>query len=131
MVLLIQILAFLTRVHAVEIFPKKIRSTFHLAAHALASLGAAASAYHMVSPSMTYLLVGIVVGVVTLLLSFLAWAFPETRSLVLGNGSDGSSNGAFGDTKSGLTSSTRSDEKCALTSSPMTSDESIAEVVPV
>ena len=99
-----------TRVHTVEILPKKIRSTFHLIAHALASLGAASSAYHMVSPSMTFLLVGIVVGVITFLLSCLTWTFPETRTLVMGNGSNRASSTNDGDEKSALTKADDSPE---------------------
>lgn len=82
-----------------EILPKKIKATFHLIAHSLASLGAAASAYHMVSPSMTYLIVGIVVGIITFLLSCVAWTLPETRAMLMGNGS----NGSEGEEKSALT----------------------------
>ena len=72
---------FLCRVHTVEILPKKIRAPFHLAAHALASLGAAASAYHMVSPAMTFMIVGIIIGVVSCGAGLLTWTFPESKSL--------------------------------------------------
>ncbi|CAB9497356.1 Synaptic vesicle 2-related protein [Seminavis robusta] len=74
-----------TWVHTVEILPKKIRATFHITAHALASLGGAASAYHMVTPGMKFSVVAIVVGVITLLTSLLTWTFPETKTLALGN----------------------------------------------
>ena len=85
--------------------PKKIKSTFHLIAHASASLGAGASAYHMVSPSITYMIVGIFVGVVTFLLSCLTWTFPETRTMAMGAGSNRSeSEGSEGDEQSALTS---------------------------
>ena len=90
--------------HTVEILPKKIKSTFHLIAHALASLGAGASAYHMVSPNMTYMIVGIFVGVVTFLLSCLTWTFPETRTMVMGPGGLRSeSERSEGDEQSALT----------------------------
>ena len=68
-----------------EILPKKIRATFHLTGRALASLGAAASAYHMVTPKMRYMIVGIAVGSVAVATSLLTWAFPETKALSLGN----------------------------------------------
>jgi len=100
-----------TWVHTVEILPKKIRSTFHLTARALASIGAGASAYHMVSPKEKFMIVGIVVGVLTLFLGLLTWTFPETKALALGNNMSRafSRDGGFG------SSDRDGDEKTALT----------------
>ena len=97
----------LHRVHTVEILPKKIRSTFHSAAHALASLGAAASCYHMVSVNVSFLVIGIVVAVISIGTSLLTWTFPETKILSMGNAlsrtisSDGA--GAFAAGGDGIT----------------------------
>lgn len=105
-----------TWVHTVEILPKKIRPTFHLTAHALASIGAGASAYHMVSPKEKFMIVGIVVGVITLLLSLLTWTFPETKTLALGNNMSRaiSRDGGFGTSEVGKANDT---EKSLLTDS--------------
>ena len=73
----------MTWIVTAELLPTQIRSTGHSAANAVARIGGAASPF-LVSPSVPMETIGIVMGVVSVLASMIAWNLPETAGQALG-----------------------------------------------
>jgi MFS transporter, putative metabolite:H+ symporter len=67
----------MTWIITAELLPTQIRTTGHSAANGVARLGGAISPF-LVSPSNPLQLIGIVMGVVSILTSITAWNLPET-----------------------------------------------------
>ena len=71
------------RVHTAEMLPTPIRNSAHAAADALAGIGGACSPF-LVSPNNSMMLIGIVMGSITMISATLVWMLPETRGITLG-----------------------------------------------
>lgn len=71
------------RVHTAEMLPTQIRNSAHAIADALAGTGGALSPW-LVSPHNSMLLIGLVMGGMTLFTASLVWLLPETRGIALG-----------------------------------------------
>ena len=71
------------RVHTAEMLPTQIRNSAHAIADALAGSGGALQPW-LVSPHNSMLMIGVVMGCITLLTASLVWLLPETRGIALG-----------------------------------------------
>jgi hypothetical protein len=63
--------------------PTPIRNTAHAIADALAGTGGALSPF-LVSPDHSMLMIGVVMGSITIFTASLVWMLPETRGIALG-----------------------------------------------
>ena len=71
------------RVPTAEMLPTQIRNSAHAIADALAGSGGALSPW-LVSPNNSMLLIGLVMGGMTLFTASLVWLLPETKGIALG-----------------------------------------------
>ncbi|CAB9497349.1 Synaptic vesicle 2-related protein [Seminavis robusta] len=73
----------MTWIVTAELLPTQIRTTGHSAANGVARLGGAISPF-LVSPANPIGLIGLVMGVVSILTSVVAWNLPETAGAAIG-----------------------------------------------
>lgn len=85
----------MTWIVTAELLPTQIRTSGHSAANAVARLGGAASPF-LITANNDMLTIGIVMGCVSILTSFVAWHLPDSSGAIGTAGKDGGVYGSDG-----------------------------------